>query len=85
MARRSWSMRDARNHFGQMVKAARHRPQTVTKHKQPAVVVLAAEEYERLSQLARMKAPSFTQLLLAIPADGGEFERLEGRLRECRF
>ena len=60
-------------------------PQTVTKHGKPAVVVVAVDEYERLRKLQHLKAPSFTQLLLAMPTDDGEFERLEGRMREPGF
>jgi PHD/YefM family antitoxin component YafN of YafNO toxin-antitoxin module len=65
-----------------MVEAAGRAPQTVTKHGKPAVVVVAADEYERLRQLETLKAPSFTEFLLAMPSDGGEFDRLEARLRD---
>jgi prevent-host-death family protein len=51
MARQSWSVQDAKNRFSEVVEAARHRPQTVTKHGKPAVVLIAANEYERLRQL----------------------------------
>jgi hypothetical protein len=30
-------------------------------------------------------APSFAELLLAMPTDGEEFERLEGRMRDPGF
>jgi len=79
MARRSWSVQDAKNRFSEVVEAARGEPQTVTKHGRPAVVVLAAEEYERLKAL---KAPNFANHLLGMPTDDGEFERLKGPLRE---
>ena len=85
MARRIWSVQDAKNRFSEVVEAAQHRPQTVTKHGKPAVVVVAANEYERLRRLEHMKAPSFAELLLAMPSDGKEFERLEGRMREPGF
>jgi antitoxin Phd len=42
-------------------------------------------EYKRLRRLRRLKAPSFAELLLAMPTDGEEFERLEGRMREPEF
>ena len=82
MARRSWSVQDAKNRFSEVVEAARRQPQTVTKHGKPAVVVVDVTEYERLRQLERAKAPSFTQLLLAMPQDDGEFPHLEVRLRD---
>ena len=65
-----------------MVEAARREPQTVTKHGKPTVVVVAVDEYERLHKLQHLKAPSFAELLLAMPTDGEEFDRLEGRMRE---
>jgi antitoxin Phd len=77
MAQRSWSVRDAKNRFSQVIEAARRRPQTVTKHGKPTVVVLNAREYERLSRLDRARAPSLPELLLAIPQDDGEFGRLK--------
>jgi len=75
--RSKWSVQDAKNQFSAVVEAARSQPQTVTKHGKPAVVVVAAEEYERLKQLEKLKRPSFVDHLLAIPKDDGEFERLE--------
>ena len=47
MARRNWSVQDAKNRFSEVVEAARREPQTVTKHGKPAVVVVAVDEYER--------------------------------------
>jgi antitoxin Phd len=85
MTRRNWSVQDAKNRFSEVVDAARREPQTVTKHGKPAVVVVAVDEYERLRKLQHLKAPSFAALLLAMPTDGEEFERLEGRMREPGF
>lgn len=78
----SWSVQDAKNRFSEVVEAARKEPQTVTKHGKPTVVVIAADEYERLQRLERLKAPSFADHLLAMPTDDGTFERIGGRLRE---
>jgi prevent-host-death family protein len=66
----------------EVVEAARREQQMVTKHGKPAVVVLAAEEYERLQHLKALKAPNFANHLLGMPTDDGEFERLKGPLRE---
>ena len=85
MGRRTWSVQDAKNRFSEVVEAARRKPQTVTKHGKPAVVVVAADEYERLRKLEHLKAPSFAELLLAMPTGGDEFERLEGRMRDPGF
>jgi antitoxin Phd len=85
MARRTWSVQDAKNRFSEVVEAARRKPQTVTKHGKPAVVVVAAEEYERLHKLQHLNAPSFAEMLLSMPTGGEEFERLEGRMRDPGF
>ena len=91
MTHRSWSVQDAKNRFSEVVEAARRRPQTVTKHDGTGpftvgnVVILSADEYDRLRKLEHLKAPSFAELLLAMPTDDQEFERLEGRLREPGF
>jgi len=79
MANRSWSVQDAKNRFSEVVEAARRRPQMVTKHGKPAVVVVDVAEYERLRRLERARAPSFADLLLAIPQDDGAFPRLKVR------
>ncbi|HEY7302342.1 MAG TPA: type II toxin-antitoxin system Phd/YefM family antitoxin [Xanthobacteraceae bacterium] len=85
MALRNWSVQDAKNRFSEVVEAARRQPQMVTKHGRPAVVVVSAEEYERLRKLQHLKAPSFAELLLAMPTDGEEFERLDGHMRDPGF
>lgn len=85
MSRRSWSVQDAKNQFSAVVEAARRAPQTVTKHGKPTVVVVNAEDYERLRKLEKAKAPSFKDLLLAIPKDDGSFERPEIEFREIKF
>jgi len=85
MPRKTWSIQDAKDRFSAVVEAARRQPQTVTKHGKPAVVVLAADEYERLRQVERVQAPSFADHLLAMPKDDGEFERLRVRLRDTKF
>ncbi|HZZ60416.1 MAG TPA: type II toxin-antitoxin system Phd/YefM family antitoxin [Roseiarcus sp.] len=67
MVRRTWSVQDAKNRFSEVVEAARRNPQTVTKYGKPAVVVIAADEYDRLSRLKQLRAPSFAEMLLAAP------------------
>jgi prevent-host-death family protein len=78
-------MQDAKNRFSKVVEAARRRPQTVTKHGKPTVVVVDVAEYERLRRLERAQAPSFAQVLLAIPQDVGEFPRRDVRLRDLEL
>jgi prevent-host-death family protein len=83
--RSSWSIQDAKDRFSAVVEAARREPQTVTKHGKPAVVIVAADEYDRLRQLERLKAPTFAELLLAIPQDDGEFERPRIKPQDIEF
>ena len=72
-----WSIRDARNKFSALVNAAlAGEPQLVTRRDVPAVVVLSADEYDRLCRVAKANAPTLSQLLLEIPQGDGEFQRL---------
>jgi antitoxin Phd len=82
MGRGSWSVQDAKNRFSEVVEAAQRSPQTVTKHGKPAVVVVNVAEYERLRHLERAQAPSFAEVLLAMPQDDGEFPRRNVRMRD---
>jgi prevent-host-death family protein len=85
MAPRTWSVQDAKNRFSEVVEAARQKPQTVTKHGKPAVVVVAADEYDRLRKLQHLKAPSFAEMLLAMPQSDVEFDRLNVTPRDVEF
>jgi prevent-host-death family protein len=71
-----WPLQDAKNKFSELVNAAlAGEPQRVTRRGRPAVVVLSAEEYERLCLLEESHVPTFGDLLLEIPQDDQEFER----------
>ena len=73
----AWPLQDAKNRFSAVVEAAlAGDPQRVTRRGRPAVVVLAVDEYERLRDIEKANAPTFAELLLAIPKDGHEFDRL---------
>ena len=85
MSNPTWSVQDAKNRFSAVIDAARREPQTVTKHGTPAVVILDAAEYERLRRSDRAGAPSLAELLLAMPKDDGEFERLGFEPRDVEF
>jgi prevent-host-death family protein len=85
MSQRSWSVQDAKNRFSEVVEAARHAPQTVTKHGKPAVMVVDVAEYERLRRLERAQAPSFADVLLAMPQDDDEFLRLNVPMRDLEL
>jgi prevent-host-death family protein len=85
MARQDWSVQDAKNRFSEVVEAARRTPQTVTKHGKPAVVVIDVAQYERLRRLERARALPFADMLLAMPQDDGEFQRLDAGMRDLDF
>ena len=81
-----WPLQDAKNKFSAVVDAAASgTPQRVTRRGKPVVVVLAVEEYERLCHMEKAKAPTFADLLLAIPQDDGEFESLPLSSRPVDF
>jgi prevent-host-death family protein len=85
MPKRSWSVQDAKNRFSEVVEAARRAPQTVTKHGKPAVIMVDVTEYERLRRLERAQAPSFAEVLLAMPQDDGEFPRRHVHMRDLEL
>ena len=72
-----WPLQDAKNKFSALVNAAlAGEPQQVTRRGQPAVVVLSVDEYERLRRLEKADAPTLGGLLLEIPQDDLDFERM---------
>jgi antitoxin Phd len=82
----SWSVQDAKNRFSAIIDAAlAGQPQLVTRHGRRAVVVVSAEEFERLSRLDQAAVPSFVELLLAIPQNDEPFETSEVRPRDVEF
>lgn len=79
---KEWPLQDAKNKFSELVNAAlAGEPQQVTRRGRPAVVVVAVEEYDRLRRAERAQAPSLGELLLEIPQDDMEFERISIELR----
>lgn len=78
------SLQDAKNRFSAVVEAALSgRPQRVSKRGKPAVVVLAASEYDRLVKAAEARRGSFQDHLLSFPAE--EVERSAARPRDVAF
>ena len=55
---RKFSSAGAKNHFGVLIDSARIAPVAVTKYDKPFVVVMAVEEYERLTELKNQERPS---------------------------
>lgn len=81
-----WALNDAKRQFHVVVDAAlAGTPQRVVGTKTRDVVVIAAAEYERLCQMESSKLPSLGKLLLEMPQDDGEFERLPISPRDVDF
>lgn len=60
----AWQLQAAKQHFSELVERARHDgPQVVTKHGKEAVVVVSAEEYQRL----REGEPSLVEFIRSAP------------------
>lgn len=86
MSASTWSLQDAKNRFSAVVDAAqRGEPQWVTRRGKPVGVVISAETFERLQQLEKASAPSFTDVLLNLPQDDEPFERLPLQQRDVEF
>jgi antitoxin Phd len=85
MAEPKWTLQDAKNKFSAVVDAAlKGTPQHVTRRGLPAVVVVSADEFERLRGV-NDKKPTFIDHLLAMPKGDIEFERAEIELRDIDF
>ena len=86
MRSESWRLQDAKNQFSKVVEAALHgEPQHVTRRGREVVVIVAADEYERLEKFKAASMPRFVDHLLALPKDNLEFERLPFNSREVEF
>jgi prevent-host-death family protein len=63
-----WTLQDAKNKFSAVVEAAQlGEPQHVTKRGVDAVVVLSAQEYERLSKLDVRPKKTLVEHILSAP------------------
>lgn len=83
-----WTLQDAKNKFSAVVDGAlAGHPQAVTRRGKPAVVVVAASEYERLVKAATDVRPSFLDQLATFPEcpPGFEFERIDVKLRDIKL
>ena len=79
-----WTLQDAKNRFSEVVDAALGgRPQEVSRRGKPAVVVLSASDYARLTAEAGQNRGRFADHLLAFP--GGEVDRAAAKPRDVSF
>ena len=74
-----WKLEDAKNQFSKLVRAARRRPQVVTRHGQEVVVVLSVEMYREIAR----QQPGLVEFLEASPLAealaAGELELVRSR------
>jgi prevent-host-death family protein len=83
MITKEWSLQDAKNKFSAVVdEACQGKAQIVTRRGVPAAAVVSMADFEKLQQMEAQQLPCFTDLLLGMPADDGEFERLLVALRD---
>lgn len=70
--RGTWQLQNAKNRFSEVVdKALREGPQTVTRHGKPAVVVVSADEWRKLTREGR----DFKRFLRSAPLAGVDLVR----------
>ena len=78
------TLQDAKNRFSAVVEAAlAGRPQAVSRRGKLAVVVVAAEEYQRLVEAAQTRRESFAEHLMAFP--GTQMDRAQAAPRDVIF
>lgn len=75
---REWSIRDAKNRLSELLEAAGHEPQAITKRGRPAVVVVAQGEFD---QLVRRREP-LAQFFARSGLDEVAIERVEAEPRD---
>jgi prevent-host-death family protein len=66
-----WQLQQAKNRFSEVVeRAIKEGPQTVTKHGKDAVVIVAADEFQRASAAGKGQSQSLAEFLLHSPLRG---------------
>ncbi|MBV9249225.1 MAG: type II toxin-antitoxin system Phd/YefM family antitoxin [Acetobacteraceae bacterium] len=77
-----WKLQEAKAHFSEVVRRARSEgPQRVTVHGQDAVMVIAAEDFERLLPRAAEPVP-FMAFMESLAVDGLDLTREPDRGRD---
>jgi prevent-host-death family protein len=86
MRKTAWSLSEAKDHFSERVEAARGgRPQTVTRHGKAAVIVVRAEDYDRMKDAQTQPRKSFVDFLLGAPKGNLPTERRPAKPRNVTF
>ena len=74
---RDWSIRDAKDRLSQLVEAAQHEPQAITRRGRRTAILLSEREFARLKGQVEPLASFFARGL-----EGVEIERIEGAMRD---
>ena len=83
-----WTLQDAKNRFSAVVEAALAGvPQEVSRRGKPAVVVIAADDYARLSRGHEARQPSLLEVIASCPDPDFDFtsDRPKIVLRDIGF
>jgi antitoxin Phd len=68
----TWQLQKAKAEFSKLIdRSIKDGPQVVTRHGEPAAVVLSIKEYEKLKR----RTPDFKEFLLRAPLDGVDLSR----------
>ncbi len=83
MIKVAWQLQAAKQHFSELVERARNEgPQVVTKHGKDAVVVVSAEQYQRL----RGDGPNLIEIIRSAPdLDTLDLDRATDRGRDVEL
>jgi prevent-host-death family protein len=79
---KTWPLQDAKNQFSELVECSLTKgPQTVTRHGHPVAVVLAADEYKRITR----PKESILEFFGPIKASGLGLQRRRDKPRKLKF
>jgi prevent-host-death family protein len=77
----SWQLQEAKNHLSEVVQLALSEgPQTITRHGKPAVMVVSAEQFDRVMGRERL-----SQVLRDCPVKGLKITRSRDIGRTLKF
>ena len=84
MSTGTWTVAEAKAKFSEVIDQAKSRgPQTITKHGRSAVVIVAAEEWQRKTKRVGNLAEFFASSPLR--GSGLKIKRIKGRLRRVEL
>jgi len=70
VAKKNWTVADAKAKFSEVINRARDEPQTITRNGQPSVVVVSVEEWARKTE----RKGSLAAFLMSSPLQGAQID-----------